>query len=137
MATDPTPPIDGWWHNELKSEMEISFDPATKTITGRYRTNSGSTPGSFYPLFGTVNGDVLSITVNWGEPEDAGGNAYESITSWVGQVIPANDGDGEVIRTFWLLQGNSPDDSGEGPGNIWDDLRLGSDVFSPGRAPQD
>ena len=133
--TDPTPLLIGWWHNEIGSEMQIaSYSSATHEITGQYKTKSGSTPTAFYPLKGTVNGDVISFVVNWGDPQTAGGEVYDSITAWVGQFVKwPTETDPQVLRTFWILQSNSPDE--ETPGTIWDDVRLGSDVFSPGQAP--
>ncbi len=132
--TDPTPPLLGWWHNELGSEMQIlNFNPVTHEIIGQYKTKTGSTPSACYPLKGTANGDIVSFTVNWGLPITAGGEVYDSITAWVGQFVHwPTPTDPEVLRTFWILQSNSPDE--ETPGTTWDDLRMGSDVFSPGPA---
>jgi hypothetical protein len=41
---DSTPNLDGWWHNQLGSEMEVKYDAKARTLSGRYRTNPDRRP---------------------------------------------------------------------------------------------
>ena len=129
---DPTPNLDGWWHNQLGSEMEVKCDEKTGTLSGRYRTNTGPTPDAFYPVTGTVNGDVISFMVNWKRPID-GGTTHGSVATWVGQHTLNKEGKDE-IRTMWLLQRNTPDAKEEM--NMWESVHTGPDVFHQGRVPK-
>jgi hypothetical protein len=129
---DPTPNLDGWWHNQLGSEMEVKYNAKTGTLSGRYRTNTGPTPDAFYPVTGTVNGDVISFMVNWKRPID-GGTTHGSVATWVGQHTLNKEGKDE-IRTMWLLQRNTPD--AEEEKNMWESAHTGSDVFHQGRVPK-
>ncbi|GAB7541293.1 avidin/streptavidin family protein [Cupriavidus sp. CuC1] len=110
--------FNGRWVNELGSSMQIEVN-ADATVTGTY-TSSVSEIGAPTPemlLSGTVAGDLICFTVNWGE----------SITAWVGHGILDNQ---QVrILTLWQMVLAVPDETE--PGQQWKTVMAGADEFRP------
>ena len=110
--------FNGRWVNELGSSMQIALN-RDASITGTY-TSAVSETGARTPemlLSGTVAGDLISFTVNWGE----------SITAWVGHGIVDN----EQVRivTLWHMVLATPDETE--PGQQWKTVMAGADEFRP------
>ena len=120
-AAGPRSDVSGVWHNQLSSQIEMKYDPATHALTGTYENHAAPAQPPFQkvPLVGTVNGDVVSWTVNWG-PQ------FGSITAWVGHVYVNKHGVVE-INTMWHLARPI-----ESPDKVWMGVLDGSDTFTPG-----
>ncbi|MDF3883627.1 avidin/streptavidin family protein [Cupriavidus basilensis] len=122
-ATKTVPPsrqvdFNGRWVNELGSAMRIVVSAAA-TITGTYTSAVSETglPTPEMQLSGTVAGDLICFTVNWGE----------SITTWVGHGVHDN---GEArILTLWQMVLAVPDEIE--PGHQWKTAMAGADEFRP------
>jgi hypothetical protein len=122
-----TPPscenLNGEWVNQLDSTLNIEkVDPATGSISGTYRSPSGTT-GQKYPLVGWFNKSnqvqgkdnvtVVSFSVNWG--------TSGSVTSWSGTCTGSEK---PTIKATWDLASTSSDFS-------WDHILTNSDTFTP------
>ena len=72
------PPVfdfGGHWKNELGSYMDLTVD-GNNNVTGKYVSAVSGTGGPIpsTDLRGTVTGDLIAFTVNWGS----------AITTWAG-----------------------------------------------------
>lgn len=110
----------GEWENDLGSSMKIETqDMASGAIAGKYKTKVGRPADETeFELVGTVNGDMLSFFVNWGD--------HGSITAWVGQHVVYNGKD--EIKTMWHLARNVEDDDEEE--SVWGSVLTGANTFS-------
>jgi Avidin family len=113
----PSSQIDfsGQWKNELGSSMVLSIEGSQVTGTYLSAVSAGDGPVEA-PLYGSVTGDLISFSVNWGN----------SITSWVGHGIRENDQDG--IVTLWHLVAAIPDETN--PQSQWKTVYAGADSFT-------
>jgi len=119
----------GTWINQYESVMVLNV-AATGVVTGTYESK---VPVSLppLPLHGCVYGDLITFYVKW--KDSAQGIDYKSITSWVGQLAPDQDGN-EIIQTLWHLVQDIPDADEEE--YIYRQVLNGSDWFYPeGSAP--
>jgi hypothetical protein len=114
------PPVfdfTGRWRNELGSTMDVTIDPNNR-IRGQYVSavsgKGGPTPAT--ELFGTVAGDLISFTVNWGE----------AITSWVGHGVFDQNNRPQIL-TLWHLVVSIADETN--PKNQWETVMAGADTF--------
>lgn len=116
-----TPPafnFDGHWRNELGSYMDISIDPNNYlqgTYTSAVSSTGGPTPTA--ELRGTVTGDLVSFSVNWGD----------SIATWTGHGIFDGKGQPQIL-TLWQLVVSIPDETNVK--NQWETVFAGADTFS-------
>jgi len=116
--------LDGYWYNELGSEMLISSF-ANNYITGEYRTAvercKGAAGTSFSKLYGVTNttqlGSVVSFYVVWSNGS--------SITEWVGQCHQCGPNGTEVLQTTWLLRSKVAS-----CGDNWKSTYYGEDFFT-------
>lgn len=107
--------FSGHWVNELKSYMDLSI--SGNDVAGKYVSAvsdpEGPTPP--LPLRGSVAGDLISWTVNWGE----------AITSWIGHGVTENGR--PQILTLWQLVLTIPDETD--PEEQWKTIMSGADAF--------
>src|ERR1700730_12101315 len=104
------PPVfdfTGHWKNELGSYMDVAIDPKND-ISGTYVSavsgTGGPTPST--ELKGTVTGDLIVFTVNWGE----------AITTWAGHGVFDSNNQPQIL-TLWHLVVSIADEPN--PKNQW------------------
>jgi len=107
----------GHWKNELGSYMDLTVD-GSNNVTGKYVSavsgTGGPTPST--DLRGTVTGDLIAFTVNWGS----------AITTWAGHgVFDANNQ--PQILTLWHLVVSIADETD--PQKQWETVMAGADTF--------
>ena len=114
------PPIfdfGGHWKNELGSYMDITV-AADGSISGKYVSavsgSGGPTPST--DLQGTVTGDLIAFTVNWGK----------AITTWAGHGVFDQNNQPQVL-TLWHLVVSIADETN--PHNQWETVMAGADTF--------
>ncbi|MGD0633470.1 MAG: avidin/streptavidin family protein [Beijerinckiaceae bacterium] len=112
--------LEGLWHNELGSTMEV-VTVSNNNFTGIY-TSAVSAGGVSVsgPLSGTIAGDAIGFTVNWK-------SSSPSVTSWTGLIL-ADAGD-VYLYTLWHLA-STPGN----PSEAWDSISAGADIFVQGPA---
>jgi hypothetical protein len=114
----PTFDFGGHWNNELGSYMDLKVD-AKNNVTGTYVSavsgTGGPTPKT--DVQGTVTGDLIALTVNWGE----------AITAWTGHGV-FDDNNQPQILTLWHLVMSIADETN--PKNQWETVMAGADTFS-------
>lgn len=110
--------FNGRWVNELGSTMRLQIEP-NASVTGSYisAVSETGTPTPEMRLAGTVAGDLICFTVNWGE----------CITAWVGHGI-IDQGAARIV-TLWQMVLAVPDETA--PGQQWKTVMAGADVFRP------
>lgn len=109
--------FNGHWKNELNSYMDLTVDK-DNNVTGTYVsavTGAGG-PSPETPLSGTITGDLISFTVNWGE----------AITSWVGHGVFENAQ--PRIVTLWYMVMAVSDETN--PQQQWKTTMAGADEFA-------
>jgi hypothetical protein len=109
--------FSGLWINELGSNMDLVVD-SNGNVTCKYQsavTDNGG-PTKWFPLTGTISGDLISFTVNWG-PE---------ITAWIGHGAFSEHSSPEIL-TLWQLVKNVPDI--QDPETQWKTVMSGADSF--------
>jgi hypothetical protein len=117
-----TPPdfnFGGHWRNELGSYMDLSID-SNNYLQGTYTSAVSGTdgPAPTADLRGTVTGDLISFSVNWGN----------SIAAWTGHGIFDGKGGQPQILTLWQLVVSVSDET-----NLrtqWETVFAGADTFS-------
>lgn len=113
----PTSEVDfkGHWINELKSYMDLTISGTS--LTGSYVSAVSKTdePTKPFDLLGTVAGDMISFTVNWGN----------SITTWIGHGVI--EGGKPEILTLWHLVVAIPNETD--PEVQWKTVLAGADTF--------
>ena len=114
---------NGRWRNDVGSEVE--FSEADGVLQGTYHTGVGRPDaGEGFPVMGTVSGDMIAFTVNFG--------GHGSVAAWTGRHVDGNDG--PAIHTLWHLVRNS-DDAGE-PLPPWSSTLTGAAIFRAVRHPR-
>ena len=114
----PTVVFSGKWKNQLGSVMELQT--TGNQVTGKYHTAVGApTNIELFDIIGVVNGDLISIVVDWGK--------YGSITAWVGEQTADVGGGNERIVTMWHLVKNISEDDEKS--SLWGAFLDGSDIF--------
>jgi hypothetical protein len=117
LSSKTTSEVDfkGHWVNELKSYMDLTISGTS--VTGSYVSAVSKTdaPTKPFDLFGTVAGDMISFTVNWGN----------SITAWIGHGV-IEDGKPEIL-TLWHLVVAIPNETD--PEVQWKTVMAGADTF--------
>ncbi len=107
----------GRWVNEYGSTMDLTV--TGNQLTGSYTTAVSSTGQPLTaPLTGTVQGDLVSFTVNW--------TPLMSITAWVGQMVDEAAGTPRIV-TLWQMTTEVPDD--QEPTGLWTSILAGTDTF--------
>ncbi|HWW15810.1 MAG TPA: avidin/streptavidin family protein [Candidatus Dormibacteraeota bacterium] len=115
-AVTPAPfDFSGHWVNELTSYMDLTVNGAAVTGTYTSAVSSGGGPITM-PLSGTVTGDLISFTVNWGS----------AITAWVGHGVLSN-GQPQIL-TLWHLVLAIDDETN--PEEQWKTVMAGADEFT-------
>jgi Avidin family len=115
------PVIQGTWHNQHGSELDLSID-AEGLIRGHFRSAVGFSPGRQSPVTGFATGDLLSFVTQFSN--------HDCVTAWVGHYR-VQDGL-ECIETLWHMAGMSPDaPAGQ---DVWRSVWAGADVFHRGAA---
>lgn len=115
--TPPNFDFGGHWRNELGSYMDLSID-SNGYLQGAYTSAVSSTggPAPTAELRGTVTGDLISFSVNWGS----------SIAAWTGHGIFDGTGRPEIL-TLWQLVVSIADET-----NLrtqWETVFAGADTF--------
>ncbi|QRN55382.1 avidin/streptavidin family protein [Dyella caseinilytica] len=108
--------FNGRWTNELTSYMDLVVQGSA--ISGTYHSAVGdpSAPPK-KPLTGSVSGDLISFTVNWGD----------SITTWIGHGVIDDQGHAQ-IETLWQIALAVQDETN--PQVSWKTVLAGADQFS-------
>lgn len=109
--------FNGHWNNELTSYMDIVVD--TKgNVTGEYVSAVTATggPSPSVSIYGTVTGDLISFTVNWGQ----------AITSWTGHGVFDKNNQPQIL-TLWQMVVSIADETD--PANQWETVFAGADTF--------
>jgi hypothetical protein len=120
LKTKNVPPaqfdFSGHWVNELKSYMDLTVTGSD--VSGKYVSAVSETGGPTppFPLRGSVAGDLISFTVNWGE----------AITTWVGHGVMSNGA--PQILTLWHLVLTIQDETN--PQEQWKTVMAGADEFT-------
>lgn len=111
--------IDGIWHNQYGSEVELLQDDAGK-LAGTFRIPKVSSHNNEFPLTGFVTGNVVAFAVVFPEKESA--------TAWSGEIL--SDGS---IRALWhmVLDAHSNEQ------NCWKSTWTGADTFERGESPKE
>lgn len=108
--------FSGHWVNELGSYMDLTL--AGNTLSGNYVSakskGGGATPP--FPIVGTVSGDLISWTVNWGV----------MITAWVGHGVIQKDGTVRILTLWQIIQVVADETD---PGEQWKTVLAGADEF--------
>jgi hypothetical protein len=108
--------FSGHWVNELTSYMDLTINGTV--VTGTYVSAVSDNGGPVSaPLAGTVAGDLLSFTVNWGM----------AITAWVGHGVVDDAGNPQILTLWHLVQ---PVDNEENPKQQWKMVLAGADEFT-------
>jgi hypothetical protein len=114
----PPSPFDfsGHWQNELGSYMELQI--SANVIIGTYVSAVSDTGGPTlpFPVQGSVAGDLISLSVNWGG----------AISSWTGHGVLT--GTKQRILTLWHLIQTVKDETD--PAQQWKMLLAGADEFT-------
>jgi hypothetical protein len=115
-----TPPVfdfGGHWKNELGSYMDITVK-AGNSITGKYvsAVSGAGGPTPTTDLMGTITGDLIVFTVNWGE----------AITTWAGHGVFDGNNQPQIL-TLWHLVVSISDETN--PQNQWETVMAGADTF--------
>lgn len=108
--------FSGHWRNELTSYMDLKVNG--DTVSGSYVSAVSETGGPTppFPVHGTVAGDLINFTVNWGT----------AITSWIGHGVI--DKGAPQILTLWQLVQTVQDDTD--PKQQWKMILAGADDFT-------
>ena len=120
VRTNTVPPgqfdFSGHWVNELTSYMDLTITgtDVSGTYVSAVSETGGPTPP--FPLQGSVAGDLISFTVNWGE----------AITTWIGHGVVNNGAPG--ILTLWQLVLTVPDETD--PQEQWKTVMAGADELT-------
>lgn len=102
----------GKWVNELNSTVTI-FQTDT-VLKGSYDSAvSAGGQSTHGDLLGYVDGDLISFVVHW--------DKYQSITAWVGQVVPTASA--TTFKTLWQMTSQVDD------GEEWMSISAGADTF--------
>jgi hypothetical protein len=109
--------FNGHWRNELGSYMDIKVD-GNNYVKGKYvsAVSGDGGPTESRDIIGTVTGDLMSFTVNWGE----------AITAWVGHGVFDSDNQPQIL-TLWHLVMSISDETN--PENQWQTVMAGADSF--------
>jgi hypothetical protein len=115
----PNITFTGKWRNELGSIMELIVKG--DRVEGKYHTAVGA-PGQMeqFDIVGVVNGDLISLVVNWG--------VYGSVTAWVGEQTADAGGGNERIVTMWQMVNNISEEQEKS--SLWGAFMTGSDIFN-------
>jgi hypothetical protein len=109
--------FNGHWKNELKSYMDIKVN-GNNNVTGKYVSavsgTGGPTPST--DVQGTVTGDLIVFTVNWGS----------AITTWAGHGIFDASNQPQIL-TLWHLVLSIADETD--PQKQWETVMAGADTF--------
>jgi hypothetical protein len=109
--------FNGHWKNELTSYMDLSVD-SHGVVKGKYisAVSGSGGPTKETLLVGTVTGDLISFTVNWGE----------AITTWVGHGVFDKDNQPQIL-TLWQMVVAIADETS--PERQWKTIMAGADEF--------
>ncbi|MEX3992847.1 avidin/streptavidin family protein [Paraburkholderia sp. EG286A] len=111
-----TPELVGKWENELGSVVTIDQFDGTN-FSGTYETAVGNDGlAATAPLFGTVAGDAIAFTVNWGP-------TYVSVRGWSGLLLA--DGNQACMYTLWNLSCTPMDED-----DFQHSILTGADLFA-------
>jgi avidin family protein len=104
--------------NELGSDMDLTVD-GKNNVTGKYvsAVSGNGGPTASTDLRGTVTGDLIAFTVNWGS----------AITKWAGHGV-FDSGNQPQILTLWHLVVSIADETN--PQKQWETVMAGADSFS-------
>jgi hypothetical protein len=108
--------FSGNWQNELTSYMDLQINGSV--VTGTYVSAVSDTggPTPSFPVSGSVAGDLISFSVNWGG----------AITAWVGHGVFAAGA--PQILTLWHLVQTVDDETD--PSKQWQTVFAGADEFT-------
>lgn len=106
----------GHWKNELKSYMDLTVQGSAVSGTYVSATSTGGGPTPPFPVIGTISGDLISWTVNWGT----------MITAWVGHGVVDDAGNAQIL-TMWQIIQTVADETN--PQNQWKTVLAGADEF--------
>jgi hypothetical protein len=118
VATD----LEGTWHNEHGSELELVLDG--RRLAGRFRSGTGLAQGRGSELVGFVSGSLIAFTVNFG--------AHGSLTSWVGHIVMENGT--PRIHANWSMCVELPREETD---ELWRGTWTGADTFERGPATEE
>ncbi len=119
--------LNGTWYNELGSEMTIQTNG--NTITGTYRTGTGSAYGTFNLVGLTDTDNDASQAVGWIVVWQNQYTSLDSVTAWSGQYQVIN-GVPTIVTTWLLTQETNPQ-------NDWHSTLVGQDTFTPRQPSQE
>ncbi|MGD0906928.1 MAG: avidin/streptavidin family protein [Candidatus Acidiferrales bacterium] len=118
-ATLPPSKIDfnGQWENELGSYMDLKVTGTN--LRGTYVSAVSDSGGKTKPfhLKGSVAGDLLTFSVNWGK----------AVTAWTGHGV-INNGHPQIL-TLWQLVVTIQNELD--PKKQWKTIMAGADEFVP------
>jgi hypothetical protein len=116
-ASVPPSPFDfnGHWENELGSYMDLQVSRTSVTGTYVSAVSDSGGPTQPFPVNGSVAGDLICFSVNWGE----------AITSWIGHGVTSN-GEAQIL-TLWQLVLAIPNELD--PKEQWKTVMAGADEF--------
>lgn len=115
----------GNWENQNGSRLRIDHVEANGRFEGTFVSSKGrAEPGRAYPVFGVVNGEVASFTVDFG----AAAQDLASITTFAVRWIRAPDGDPR-LHTVWVLARQYADAGQTEPTGAWNAFLTNADVF--------
>jgi hypothetical protein len=109
--------FNGRWRNELGSYMDVRVD-ANNNLKGQY-VSAVSDDGEPTPptdLGGTVAGDLIAFTVNWGG----------AIATWAGHGVFDKDNQPEIFTLCHLVISIAAETD---PEKQWETVMAGSDSF--------
>ena len=116
--------------NQNGSVLSIDAQ-AERRIEGRFLSRKGRAAlGIAYPVHGTVNGELVSFTVNFSSDEAD----LCSITSFSGRYERTADGR-ERVHTVWILARQFEDDARTKRTQPWNTFLTNSDVFEKDARP--
>lgn len=111
----------GDWENQNGSVLRIQ-SVVKSLVTGIFRSAKGrAAEDQIYPVIGCVNGELLTLTVEF---RNEAGN-LGSIANFSGRC------EGETkIHTIWILARNFSDPEGTVPTELWNTFLINHDVFT-------
>ena len=108
--------FSGHWQNELGSYMDLQINGNIGKGTYVSAVSEGGGPTPPFPLQGSVAGDLINFSVNWGA----------AIISWIGHgVLDAGE---QHILTLWQLVQTLDDETD--PRQQWKTVLAGADEFT-------
>jgi hypothetical protein len=121
----PAPNIDGFWRNELDSQMELKVTGID--VCGTYKTAVGDPNAQReLPLKGILHYPLISFFVDF--------PATNSICTWMGRFefeeVNPDGGESElVLHTIWVLGSLFQDPAASQPTKVWNTFQINQDRF--------